>query len=111
MIRRFKDEVSGINGTAELHFPSPKSEGGTPKWAVLVGGAVFAFLAYGVWYVNSTRDHVVAEFVTSVPERLGQLLSPDDETAKPACGSKKSDRTAAQLLGNRRRYSSGTKNR
>jgi len=79
VIRRFKDEVSGINGAAELHFPSPKSEGGTPKWAVLVGGAVFAFLAYGVWYVNSTRDDVVAEFVTSVPERLGQLLSPDDE--------------------------------
>jgi len=71
--------VSGINGAAELHFPSPKSEGGTPKWAVLVGGALFAFLAYGVWYVNSTRDDVVAEFVTSVPERLGQLLSPDDE--------------------------------
>jgi cytoskeleton protein RodZ len=84
VIRRFKDEVSGINGTAELHFPSPKSEGGTPKWAVLVGGAVFAFLAYGVWYVNSTRDHVVAEFVTSVPERLGQLLSPDDETDEGA---------------------------
>jgi len=79
VIRRFKNEVSGINGTAELHFPSPKSEGGSPKWAVLVGGAVFAFLAYGVWYVSSTRDDVVAEFVTSVPERLGQLLSPDDE--------------------------------
>ena len=79
VIRRFKDEVSGINRTAELHFPSPKSEGGTPKWAVLVGGAVFALLAYGVWYGNSTRDDVVAEFVTSVPERLGQLLSPDDE--------------------------------
>jgi cytoskeleton protein RodZ len=84
VIRRFKDEVSGINGTAQLHFPSPKSEGGTPKWAVLVGGAVFASLAYGVWYVNSTRDDVVAEFVTSVPERLGQLLSPDDEIGEGA---------------------------
>ncbi len=82
VIRRFKDEVSGIKGTAELHFPSPRSEGGTPKWAVLVGGAVFAFLAYGVWYVNSTRDDVVAEFVTSVPERLGQLLSSDGETGE-----------------------------
>jgi len=79
VIRRFKNEVSEINGTAELHFPSPRSESGTPKWAVLVGGAVFAFLAYGVWYVNSNRDDVVAEFVTSVPERLGQLLSSDDE--------------------------------
>jgi cytoskeleton protein RodZ len=89
VIRRFKDEVSGINGTAELHFPSPRSEGGTPKWAVLIGGAIFALLSYGVWYVNSTRDDVVAEFVTSVPERLGQLLSGDetDEGAKTEDGS------------------------
>jgi len=90
VIRRFKDEVSGINGTAELHFPSPRSEGGTPKWAVLFGGAIFALLSYGVWYVNSTRDGVVAEFVTSVPDRLGQLMSPGDEAgeaAKPEDGN------------------------
>jgi cytoskeleton protein RodZ len=80
VIRRFKVEVSGIKGTAELHFPSPRSEGGTPRWAVLFGGAVFALLSYGVWYVNSTRDGVVAEFVTSVPEQLGHLMSPGDET-------------------------------
>ncbi len=93
VIRRFKDEVSGINGTAELHFPSPRSEGGTPKWAVLIGGAIFALLSYGVWYVNSTRDDVVAEFVTSVPERLGQLLSGDEtgEGAKTEDGSNGSE--------------------
>jgi cytoskeleton protein RodZ len=84
VIRRFKDEVSGIDGTAELHFPSPRSEGGTPKWAVLFGGALFALLSYGVWYVNSTRDGVVAEFVTSVPDRLDQLMSPGDEAGEGA---------------------------
>jgi cytoskeleton protein RodZ len=82
VVRRYKEEVSGINGAAELHFPSPRSEGGTPKWAVLIGGAIFAILSYGVWYVNSTRDDVVVEFVTSVPDRLGQLLSPDAGTGE-----------------------------
>jgi cytoskeleton protein RodZ len=57
---------------------------------VLFGGAIFALLSYGVWYVNSTRDGVVAEFVTSVPDRLGQLMSPGDEAgeaAKPEDGN------------------------
>jgi cytoskeleton protein RodZ len=84
VIRRFKGEISGIDGTAKLHFPSPKSEGGSPKWAVVIGGAIFALVSYGVWYVNSTRDDVIAEFVTSVPERLGQLLSPGGETDEGA---------------------------
>jgi cytoskeleton protein RodZ len=61
---------------------------------------VFAFLAYGVWYVNSNRDDVVAEFVTSVPERLGQLLSSDDEMderAKMEGGSIGSEDSAKPL--------------
>lgn len=99
MVRRFRAEASGdLNSRSELIFPSPVSEGRIPGGAVLFVGLLVAGLAYGAWYLLSSRDSSVAEMVPALPERLSSVLnrpasvtgepqpSTTAETAKPAEG-------------------------
>lgn len=74
MVRRFKDEVAGMGGAAELHFPSPMEESGFPGGALLLIGIVIALLGYGGWYLINTRNDFIAELVAPLPDRLVALL-------------------------------------
>lgn len=96
MVRRFRAEASGdLNSRSELVFPSPVSEGRIPGGAVLFVGLLVAGLAYGGWYLLSSRDSSVAEMVPALPERLSSVLNrpasvtgeaqpPATDAAKPA---------------------------
>lgn len=76
MVRRFRAEASGdLNSRSELVFPSPVSEGRIPGGAVLFVGLLVAGLAYGAWYLLSSRDSSVAEMVPALPERLTSVLN------------------------------------
>lgn len=76
MVRRFRAEASGdLNSRSELVFPSPVSEGRIPGGAVLFVGLLLAGLAYGGWYLLSSRDSSVAEMVPALPERLSSVLN------------------------------------
>jgi len=74
VVRRFRAEASGINRSNELVFPSPATEGGVPGGALMLVGVVLAALAYGGWFVLSTRDQTVADLVPNLPERLAGLI-------------------------------------
>ena len=76
MVRRFRAEASDdLNSRSELVFPSPVSEGRIPGGAVLFVGLLLAGLAYGGWYLLSSRDSSVAEMVPALPERLSSVLN------------------------------------
>jgi len=94
MVRRFRAEASGdLNSRSELVFPSPVSEGRIPGGAVLFVGLLLAGLAYGGWYLLSSRDSSVAEMVPALPERLSSVLnrpaSVTGETQPPAAEAPK----------------------
>lgn len=74
VVRRFRAEASGINRSNELVFPSPVTEGGIPGGALMLVGVVLAGLAYGGWFLLSTRDQTVADLVPNLPERLAVLI-------------------------------------
>ena len=69
IVRRFKEEASGFSPRSDLTFPKPIPEGGVPGGVLLLGGAVVALLAYGIWYV-STNDQQAASIIEPVPERI-----------------------------------------
>jgi len=76
MVRRFRTEASDdLHPRSELIFPSPVSEGRIPGGAVLFVGLLVAGLAYGAWYLLSSRDSSVAEMVPALPERLSSVLN------------------------------------
>jgi cytoskeletal protein RodZ len=81
VVRRFKAETSAANGRSELVFPTPVAEAGIPGGAIVFVGAVVAVLAYGGWYLSTTKDGFFAELIAPLPERLVALLSRQDESA------------------------------
>ncbi|OAN48090.1 hypothetical protein A6A04_04855 [Paramagnetospirillum marisnigri] len=76
MVRRFRQEGAGGFATrAELSFPSPVTEGRVPGGAVIFLGILLAAVAYGGWYLLSTRESKVAEIVPPLPDRLSTILN------------------------------------
>ena len=69
IVRRFKEETNDLSSKSELVFPKPIPEGGVPGGVILLGGAVLALLAYGIWYI-STSDEQMASSVEPVPQRI-----------------------------------------
>ena len=80
VVRRFKAETSGLDMSTDLKFLSPIPESGIPRGAILFVGMVVAVLAYGGWYVSSTRDHFLTDLIPPLPERLAALLPTDGAT-------------------------------
>ena len=80
VVRRFKAETSGLDTSTELKFLSPIPERGIPRGAILFVGMMVAVLAYGGWYVSSTRDHFLTDLIPPLPDRLAALLPTDDGT-------------------------------
>ncbi len=78
VVRQLKAEPLSIDGSSELKFPSPMSEGGMPSGAILLLGLFVALVAYGAWYVSSSRDESVADLISPLPERLVAFLSDGD---------------------------------
>ena len=85
VVRRFKYEVSGVSPATELKFPVPLPEWGMPRGAILFVGVVVASLAYGGWYVSSSKDRFFTDLIPPLPDRLAALLpggiSPEPEPA------------------------------
>ncbi len=80
IIRRFKGRTSGEEPSSDLVFPEPISQAGIPGGAIVFVGALVAILAYGVWYVKTSEDGILAELISPVPDRLAKLA---DEESKP----------------------------
>ena len=74
---RFKKEIADYSSTP-LHFPLPIAEGGTPKGAVLLLGAMIAIGAYAGWYLTSSPRVDMAHVVAPVPDRLERMLDHRD---------------------------------
>jgi len=94
MVRRFKDEVAGIDRQTELHFPEPVAEGRVPGGAILLIAVVLAAVAYGGWFYLSSENRSFDDMVPRLPDRFIALLSgepaiepPIGQQAGPAAGN------------------------
>lgn len=89
LVRRFKEEVDGVDRTQELHFPTPAPESRVPGGAVLLISLLLVGAAYGGWFYLSGDDSRVADAVPPVPEDLQALIGeqPDAGTAAPETAS------------------------
>ena len=74
VVRRFKIEAENLERKTELVFPSPIAERGTPGAAIVFIGILLVAVAYGAWYVGSSKDSVFDNIVSPLPDRLAALL-------------------------------------
>jgi cytoskeleton protein RodZ len=77
VVRRFKGEQTLQPGHArksDLVFPSPMSETGIPRGAVVFLGVVIGVIAYGGWYSSTVDNDFFKQWIEPVPARLAALL-------------------------------------
>ena len=80
LVRRFKEEIEGVDRRQALHFPTPAPESRVPGGAVLLLTVLLIGAAYGGWLYLSGEESQVAEQVPPIPEGL-QALIPEQERA------------------------------
>lgn len=94
VVRRFKSSDAQPTRTkSELAFPVPVAETGVPGGAIVFVGVLVAVVAYGAWYLSSTKDGFFAELVSPLPERLASLAN--QAPANPSTAGKDNQPSAA----------------
>jgi len=81
VVRRFKAEAEskGAKRKNDLFFPIPLPESDIPGGAILFMAVLVAVLAYGGWYVNSSKDGFFAELISPIPGHLNPLTPEEDD--------------------------------
>lgn len=74
VVKRFKAEIDGLEGKAELVFPSPVTEQSIPGGAIILIGLILLGGAYGGWYFLSSQDRNVAELVPDLPAKFAEMV-------------------------------------
>lgn len=84
-IRRFKQEVAGIEVSRDLSFPVPLAERSIPGGTMVLAALILAICGYGLWYYVSTSDRSHPERVSAVPpDLIAATKKPASEVAPPA---------------------------
>lgn len=73
VVAGFRDEVSGLTGQTELHFPVAVPESRVPSGAILFVSLVLAATAYGAWYYLTMGDRSGIELIAEVPRQLSDI--------------------------------------
>jgi len=74
VVRRFKEENSGLKRKATFEFPVPTPDSGVPSGVLLAVAVVMGMVVYGAWYSLAGSDRGAVEVIQEVPDRLTALL-------------------------------------
>jgi cytoskeleton protein RodZ len=97
LVRRFKQESSGIDEPTELTFPTPINESRLPGRLVVAFSLLLAVGAYGGWYYSTLDQRAPAPRVTAVPETLAARI-PAPEPVAPRTPSPSPSEALARVL-------------
>lgn len=86
VVRRFKEEIAGMESKAELVFPSPVTEQSVPGGAVILISLIILGAAYGGWYFLSSQDRSMAELVPDLPAKFSEMVEKVKGDKKPETG-------------------------
>ncbi|PPR74059.1 MAG: hypothetical protein CFH03_00341 [Alphaproteobacteria bacterium MarineAlpha3_Bin2] len=84
VIRRFKNQVGGDYPEPSLDFPEPIPEMGIPGGAIIFIGILVAAVAYGAWYVNTSKEGIIADLIAPVPKRMAEQPASSGKPKEPA---------------------------
>jgi len=84
VIRRFKNQVVSDHPEPSLDFPEPLPELGIPGGAIIFIGMLVAAVAYGAWYVNTSKEGIIADLIAPVPKRMAEQPASSGKPKEPA---------------------------
>lgn len=94
VVRRFKAEAENLERRSDLVFPSPIAERSTPGGAIIFVGILMAAVAYGAWYLGTSKQSFLDDLVSPLPDRLTAMIRGDGETPGTAPSTAPSDTTS-----------------
>ncbi len=74
VVRRFKAEAENLERRSDLVFPSPIAERSTPGGAIVFVGILMAAVAYGAWYLGTSKQSFLDDLVSPLPDRLTAMI-------------------------------------
>src|SRR4051812_24602654 len=77
IVRRYKEESSGLKNRPVFEFPLPTPDSGLPSGALILVAVVLGMMVYGVWYAVVGADREVVEVIQPVPDRLTAAVNPE----------------------------------
>jgi cytoskeleton protein RodZ len=95
IVRRYKEESTGLKRKAALDFPIPAPDSGVPSGIALLAAIVLGMAVYGVWYALSGPGRTVA-VVQEVPARLAPPADVPDAAAPPAAPGEATEEVASE---------------
>src|SRR4051812_24797622 len=92
IVRRYKEDSSGLKARAVFEFPLPTPDSGVPSGALILIAMIMGMVIYGVWYAVAGADRNAVQVIQEVPDRLTALLNPNatppaDAPAPDAAGA------------------------
>ncbi len=79
VVRRFKAEAENLERRSDLVFPSPIAERSTPGGAIIFVGILMAAVAYGAWYLGTSKQSFLDDLVSPLPDRLTAMIRGNGE--------------------------------
>jgi cytoskeleton protein RodZ len=90
-IRRFKQEVAGLEISHDLSFPVPLAARSIPGGTMVLAALILALCGYGLWYYVSTSDRSHPERVSALSDRVSTARR-EHRFARPgASGASRAD--------------------
>jgi cytoskeleton protein RodZ len=86
IVRRYKEESSGLKNRPVFEFPLPTPDSGVPSGALILMALLLGMTVYGVWYAIAGSDRGAVEIIQAVPERLSaeQTAPTEDVVVQPS---------------------------
>lgn len=76
IVRRYKEETSGLKNRPVFKFPLPTPDSGVPSGALILIAVILGMLIYGLWYAVAGSDRSAVQVIQEVPDRLTAMLKP-----------------------------------
>jgi cytoskeleton protein RodZ len=103
IVRRYKEESSGLKNRPVFEFPLPTPDSGVPSGVLILIAILLGMAIYGVWYSIAGSDRSAVQVIQDVPDRLTAMIdqpaeapnvaSPADTPAEIATSEKPDDET------------------
>jgi cytoskeleton protein RodZ len=95
IVRRFREEKTGLHTKPELAFPVPLTERGIPGGGIFLIAVLLAGLGYGTYYYVTSGDRSTQKPIEPPPARL---LPPPPAALQPLASSEAPKQAAAEIV-------------
>lgn len=83
IVRRFKEESTGLKNRPVFEFPVPTPDSGLPSGVLILVAIILGMAVYGLWYAIAGSGRDAVQVIQEVPDRLLAKVEPQPPFQQP----------------------------